>query len=341
MNALAYHAPPVLEQLLERRSLLEAEAFELWSALASGAIDSALAGAVLAALRAKGETADELRGFARAMRRLARRPAFSGRGLLDVVGTGGDGSGSLNLSTGAGMLAAAAGARVAKHGNRAVSGRCGSADVLEALGLRIPLSEEASAAALRTHRFTFLFAPHYHPAMAALAPVRRALGVRTVANLLGPLVNPAQPDFLLVGAADLDTAALLAETLAGLPLRQAWVVHGTPAWDEPTPVGPFAVFAVREGLVRYRTEDPEAYGVRACRATDLLGSDAEGNARALREALAGAAGPLLEALVLGAAVALQVAGLARTPREGAARARMAVAKGRAACLVDALAGLHG
>ena len=113
MNALAYHAPPVLEQLLERRSLLEAEAFELWSALASGAIDSALAGAVLAALRAKGETADELRGFARAMRRLARRPAFSGRGLLDVVGTGGDGSGSLNLSTGAGMLAAAAGARVA------------------------------------------------------------------------------------------------------------------------------------------------------------------------------------------------------------------------------------
>jgi len=340
MNALAYHAPPVLDRLLQRSSLLEAEAFELWSALASGTIAPALAGAVLAALRAKGETADELRGFARAMRRLARRPAFSGRGLLDVVGTGGDGSGSLNLSTGAALLAAAAGARVAKHGNRAVSGRCGSADVLEALGLVLPLSEERSAAALRAHRFTFLFAPHYHPAMAVLAPVRRALGVRTVANLLGPLVNPAQPDFLLVGAADLDTAALLAETLAGLPLRHAWVVHGAPAWDEPTPVGPFAIFAVRDGLVRCTTGDPDAYGVRACGAADLLGGEAEGNARALREALSGAAGPPLEALVLGAAVALQIAGLARTPREGAARARAAVKDGRALHLLDALRGIH-
>ena len=341
MNALAYHAPAVLERLLDRRSLLETEAFELWSALASGTLAPAVAGAVLAALRAKGETADELRGFARAMRGLARRPAFSGRGLLDVVGTGGDGSGSYNLSTGAALLAAAAGARVAKHGNRAVSGRCGSADVLEALGLRLPLSEAAAAGALRAHRFTFLFAPHHHPAMAALAPVRRALGVRTVANLLGPLVNPAQPDFLLVGAADLDTAALLAETLAGLPVRRAWVVHGAPCWDEPTPVGPFAVFDVCDGLVRGSTGDPEAYGVHPCRAADLQGGDAEGNARALREALCGASGPLLEALVLGAAVGLQLAGLARTPREAATRARGAVADGRAARLVEALRGLHG
>src|SRR4249920_1120551 len=192
-----------LEQLLQRRDLSEVQAGELLQALTDPELAPALAGALLAALRSKGVTADEVRGFAGAMRRLARRPQLSaGAPLVDVVGTGGDGSGSLNLSTGTALLAAACGLRVVKHGNRAISSRSGSADLLQALGLKIPLDEADAGACLDATGFTFLFAPHYHPALKALAPIRSALGVRTVFNMLGPLANPAEPAFHLIGAFD-------------------------------------------------------------------------------------------------------------------------------------------
>jgi anthranilate phosphoribosyltransferase len=181
-----------LEALLERRHLTEAEAGELLVALTDPELSPAMAGALLAALRSKGITADEVRGFANAMRRLARKPDISaGSPTVDVVGTGGDASGSLNLSTGTALLAAACGLRVVKHGNRAMSSRCGSADLLAALGLPVPLEEQAAVRCLDQTGFTFLFAPHYHPALKSLAPVRTALGVRTVFNMLGPLANPA------------------------------------------------------------------------------------------------------------------------------------------------------
>ena len=177
-----------LEQVLDRRSLSEAEAGELLVALTNPELPPAMAGALLAALRMKGVTADEVRGFAGAMRRLARRPRIAaGTPVIDIVGTGGDGSGSFNLSTGAALLAAACGLRVVKHGNRAVSSRCGSADLLEALGMSMPLDEEAAGRCLDATGFTFLFAPHYHPALKVLAPVRGALGVRTVFNMLGQI----------------------------------------------------------------------------------------------------------------------------------------------------------
>src|SRR5580704_2251340 len=208
--------PPLrdtLEKLLNRRNLSESEAEDLLMQLTDPTGSPVMAGAILAALRTKGVIADEVRGFARGMRRLARRPDIPADvRAIDVVGTGGDASGSLNISTGTALLTAACGVPVVKHGNRSVSSRAGSADVLEALGLALPLDAEAAGRCLAATRFTFLFAPHYHPAMKAIAPVRTALGVRTIFNILGPLANPAAPPLHLIGAFSLEVAKLIAET---------------------------------------------------------------------------------------------------------------------------------
>jgi anthranilate phosphoribosyltransferase len=328
-----------LEALVEGRSLPEAVAHELLVQLTDETLPPALGGALLAALRAKGVTADELRGFARGMRSLARRPALPDVGpTLDVVGTGGDASHTFNLSTGAALLAVAAGARVAKHGNRSVSSRSGSADLLESLGLRMPLDERAAGDCLRRTGFTFLFAPHYHPAMRAVAPVRAALGIRTVFNLLGPLTNPAEPPYHLIGAFSREAAKLMAEALAGLPIRRAFVVHGEPGWDEPTPAGPFLLYDVRPGECRESVRGAADFGLPTCHPDELRGGDAAHNAAALRAVFEGRdRGPHRDALVLGAALALEVAGLAAGPREGAARAAAAIDDGAARELLGSLA----
>lgn len=327
----------VLERLLDGGHLTEAEASELMTALAEERLSGAVAGAFLAALRLKKETPDEIRGFARAMRALARRPEIpDGVKAVDIVGTGGDGSGSLNLSTGAALLAAAAGQPVVKHGNRSVSSRCGSADVLEALGLALPLDETAAGACLGGTGFTFLFAPHYHPAMKALVPVRKALGVRTVFNVLGPLTNPAEPPFMVVGAFNPDVAGLMAETLSGLPIERAFVVHGEPGWDEATPCGPFSLWDVRPGRVSVEIRDPADAGVPRCRPDDLAGGDARENAEALRRALTGTPGPHRDALCLGAALALEVTGRSGSLEEGLRIAANAIDDGAAATLLDRL-----
>ncbi|MGH8323067.1 MAG: anthranilate phosphoribosyltransferase, partial [Steroidobacteraceae bacterium] len=240
----------LLERLLERRDLSQAEAAVLLTHLTNPEGSPAVAGAILAALRTKGVVADEVRGFASAMRRLARRPPIPAHlRAIDIVGTGGDASGSLNVSTGTALLTAACGVPVLKHGNRSISSRAGSADVLEALGLKVPLDEQGVADCLAAANFTFLFAPHYHPAMQAVAAVRAALGVRTIFNILGPLTNPAEPPFHLIGAFSLDVAKLIAQAIAGMSIERAFVVHGAEDWDEPTPVGPFTVFDVRPGRV--------------------------------------------------------------------------------------------
>jgi len=329
---------PLIVRVLDGDRLGESDAEDLLAALADDTLPPAVAGAVLAALRMRGETAAELRGFARAMRRLARRPDLpAGLAALDIVGTGGDGSGSLNLSTGAALLAAAAGVPVVKHGNRAVSGRCGSADVLEALGLPLPLDESAAGRCLRDCGFTFLFAPHYHPAAAALARVRREIGVRTIFNLLGPLTNPAAPPFAVIGACTPAAAALMAEALTGLPIERAFVVHGAAGWDEPTPIGPFALFDVRPGQVTRAERDPAEWGLARCRPEDLAGSDAAGNATRLRAAMAGEPGAHRDALVMGAALGLEVAGRAPTPRAARDAAEAAIDGGAATRLLESLA----
>jgi anthranilate phosphoribosyltransferase len=326
----------LLDRLLDGESLQEDEAFDFMHALAGGDIHPALAGALLAALRAKGETAAEIRGFATAMRQLALHPEVPpGAPIVDTVGTGGDGSGSFNLSTGAGLLAAACGARVVKHGNRSVSSRCGSADLLERLGMPLPLDEQAAMACLGALSFTFLFAPAYHPAMKMVAPVRGALGVRTVFNLLGPLTNPAAPPYQLIGAFSRDAAKLMAETLSGMPLERAFVVHGDPGWDEASPIGEFVLYDVRPGSVSMSRRAPEDYGLDRCRAEDLAGGDAEHNARALCRVLrCEDLGPHRGALLMGTSLVLEVTGLARSAKDGAAMAAEALDSGRAAAFLD-------
>jgi anthranilate phosphoribosyltransferase len=329
----------VLESLISGRSLTEADAFELLVMLTDPSVPPAQAGAILATLRAKGTTADELRGFARGMRSLARRPDLPAVGAtLDMVGTGGDGSNSFNLSTGSALLATAAGLTLVKHGNRSVSSRSGSADLLEALGLRMPLDPEEAAACLSATGFTFLFAPHYHPAMKALAPVRAALGIRTVFNLLGPLTNPAAPAFQIVGAYDRDAARLLADALAGMPIERAFVVHGEPGWDEPTPAGPFLLHDVTPGRVTTTQRCAEDYGLPACQPEELTGGDAAENARALRAVFEGQdRGAHRAALVMGAALALEVTGTESDPRRAARRAEAVIDDGSARRLLERLA----
>jgi anthranilate phosphoribosyltransferase len=320
-----------LDHLVQRRNLDEAEAAALLTSLTTPEFAPAMAGALLAALRAKGVTAAEVRGFAGAMRALARKPALPEvLDAIDIVGTGGDASGSLNLSTGAALLAAACGLPVVKHGNRSISSRSGSADLIEQLGFRMPMDETQAAQCFAATGFTFLFAPYFHPAMKALAPIRAALGIRTVFNLLGPLTNPAAPRFRLIGAYDAATAELMAGTLEGMDIERAWVVHGAAGWDEATPIGPFLAFDVTRHAIHRHEIDPRDLGLAPCRASDLAGGDAAANFAALLEVFAGRdRGAHFAALALQCGLALFIAGRAASIQAGIDMARTTVDSGRA------------
>lgn len=326
---------PHLEKLIDGVDLSEAEAGELLDALTDPELDPVLASAALIALRTKGETADELRGFALGLQALAVRPDIpEDAPAVDVVGTGGDGSGSLNLSTGSGLLAAAAGVPVVKHGNRSVSSQSGSADVLSALGLDVPLDSQRAGEVFSDTGFSFLFAPSYHPAMKAIAPVRKTLAVRTIFNLAGPLANPAGPPFHVIGAYSVEVARMMAETLAGMPIVRALVVHGSPGWDEVTPVGPYQLFDVTPGSVDEHVEDPAHFGIDRCSPQDLAGADARHNARRIRDVFEGEISPHRDALILGASMALRVAG--SSPEVALETAAEALDDGSAAALLDRL-----
>lgn len=331
----------MLEKLLDGQNLAPDQASSLMKMLADEHMTPARAGALLAALRAKGETADEIRGFATAMRELASKLELSdGIRAADSVGTGGDGSGSLNLSTGTALLAAASGVPIVKHGNRCVSSKSGSSDVMQALGYRLPANPETAVQDLERCNFTFLFAPSFHPAMKAIAPVRAALGVRTLFNILGPLSNPAEPPFHLIGAYSIEIAKLMADTLSGMPIERAFVVHGEPGWDEATPVGAFELFIVTPGDVRRERRDPADYGVARCAAADLKGGDASENASALEAVLNGDdSGAHRDALLLGAGLVLELTGEVADLNAGLERARDALESNAAARLLIRLRGL--
>jgi anthranilate phosphoribosyltransferase len=329
----------MLERLLDGQPIGEEQAGELMRLLADGSLEAAQAGALLAALRAKGETADEIRGFANAMRELAlpfqrdaKLPA------ADSVGTGGDGSGSLNISTGTALLAAACGIPMIKHGNRSVSSKSGSADVLEALGIKLPGDPDVAADCLTHTNFTFLFAQVFHPAMKEIAPVRGAMGVRTVFNILGPLTNPAAPPFNLIGAYSLPMAKLMAESLAGMAhIKRTFVIHGEPGWDEATPAGRYQLFDVSPGRVHQEQRDPRDVGIARCKPEDLAGGDAEYNAQALEDVLTGRdRGPHRDALVLGAGLLLEVTGREPNLEKGVAAAERAINSGASASLLKQL-----
>jgi anthranilate phosphoribosyltransferase len=283
----------------------------------------------LRALHIKGETASEIAAFVDVLLARSHRPAL-GVGLLDVCGTGGDRAGLFNVSTAVMLVATACGARVVKHGNRGVTSKCGGADVLEALGVRIDLPPEASLAAAGC---CFLFAPLFHPAFKAVAPVRKALadeGSATIFNLLGPLLNPARPDFQLAGVFDRKLLPLYAETFRLLGRKSGWAVHGSGGLDEVSTLGPSEVHAVENGTVRQFFIQPDAVGMPTAQIEDLRGGDAQRNAECLEDVLrAKDCGPKRDLVILNAACALVVAGLSRDMPAAVAMAASAIDNGSA------------
>ena len=326
---------PLLNKAVHR-SLSESDAREAALALMTGDVPPAQAGGLLSALRVRGENGGEILGFARALREHAAPFALAGDGLIDTCGTGGDSLGTLNVSTLAGIVAAASGARVAKHGNRAISSRCGSADLLEALGVRIDGPPAVAARCIRETGFGFLFAPNYHPTLRQLAPLRRELGFRSIFNLAGPLANPAGVRRQVVGVPAAAYLRPVAEALHSLGAEHALVVHGDDGADEISLTGATTVFEVRPGGLDTYVVRPEDAGLETCPPEDIAGGDAAANAAIARRVLDGERGGAFDFVILNAAAALLVAGLAASLREGADLAREAVLSRRARAVLDAL-----
>jgi anthranilate phosphoribosyltransferase len=320
-----------LAKVLRGRPLTEDEAGAAMASIMEGAASPAQIGGLLGALAARGETEDEVVGFARTMR--ARAVPLPSRGAIDTCGTGGDGACTFNISTLASLVVAACGVPVAKHGNRSASGSCGSADVLEALGLRIDPPAATVARSLSEVGWAFLFAPSFHAATRHAAGPRKELGVRTVFNLLGPLTNPALPEAQVVGVPRPELTGFMARCLQRLGVRRAWVVHGG-GLDEVSPCGPTTVAAFDERGARCFVLDPIEAGIEPCGPDALRGGDAGANAAILRGVLAGERGPRRDAVLLNAAAAMVVAGRAEGVRDGVARAAEALDSGKAADLLS-------
>lgn len=280
------------------------------------------------AIRMRGETAPELTGFARALR-AHMIVVQAGEGLIDTCGTGGDLAGTFNISTAAALVMAGAGARVAKHGGRSASSQTGSADVLEALGVRISMTPEEAAAAIREIGIGFLFAPNLHPAMKHAAPVRRELKMRTVFNLIGPLANPARAGRQLLGAPSPEAAKLMAEALAALGTEHSFIVHGHDGLDEITTTGPTDVYEVRTGYVEKHLWMPSDFGVKKAFGEDLLGGDAARNAEITLQILAGAKGPARDIVLVNSAAGLLAGGLAKDLRSGVELGEKSIDSGEA------------
>ncbi len=319
-----------ITKLLDRKQLARAEARAVMDEIMRGEATQVQIGGFLIALRSKGETADEITGCAEAMRdhALVVRPFRDD--LVDTAGTGGDGAQTINISTAAALVAAAAGAAVAKHGNRAVSSACGSADVLEALGFTLEQAPSRIAKSIDELGFGFLFAPSHHPAMRHAAAVRKELATRTVFNLLGPLTNPAGARAQVVGVYSPDLVRTIADVLSRLGARRAYVVHGGGGIDELSPVGPNLVAEVVDGEVFERRLDPEVeLGIPRCSVDELRGGNPMKNAESIRTLFAGEEGGRRDAVLLNAAGAIAAGGHATDLREGLELARKAIDSGAA------------
>ncbi|MBM2821425.1 MAG: Anthranilate phosphoribosyltransferase [Thermoleophilia bacterium] len=318
-----------IQQLLDGHDLGRDTARDVMGEIMSGDASSAQIAGFLVALRAKGETAEEIAGCAEAMHEHVLPIHPTRQDVVDVVGTGGDGAATFNISTTAAIVAAAGGAGVAKHGNRAVSSISGSADVLEALGFTLELPPDLIARSIDLFGFGFMFAPVHHPAMRHAASVRRELGTRTIFNVLGPLTNPAGARGGIFGVYSPDLVRTIADVLVTLGSRRAYVVHGAYGIDELSPAGPNSVCEVLDGSVRERTIDPLELGIERCDPHELVGGTPAENARIARDVLAGARGGKRDAVLLNAAGAIAASGHAADLHEGLALAAAEIDSGRA------------
>jgi anthranilate phosphoribosyltransferase len=328
--------PAALKVLLAGRALSRGAARLAMGAVLDGRATDAQVGAFLAALRVRGETVPEITGFAEAVRERATRVLVKRGPLLDTCGTGGDGAGTFNISTTVAFIAAGAGAAVAKHGNRAVSSRSGSADVLEALGVRTDLTPARAARCVEDIGVGFLFAPSHHAGFARVSPIRRQLAARTVFNLLGPLCNPAGAPSQLLGVYAVALVRPVAEALRALGGKRALVVAARDGLDEMSLSSATVVARLSGGRVSLEEVTPESVGLKRRPLSALAGGDARRNAKILRSVLSGKAGPPREACLFNASAALQAAGLVKNWREGLALAAESIDSGRALAALDAL-----
>jgi anthranilate phosphoribosyltransferase len=334
---------PYLIRLVSAHDLPAVDAEAAMRIILRGEASQARIAAFLIALKMKGETTDELVGFARAMRQMAvpiDAGLPEGQTLLDTCGTGGDGANTFNISTVAAFVVAGAGVHVAKHGNRSISSQCGSADLLEAWGIPIDLPPAATAGAIRQVGIGFLFAPAVHTAMKHAHPVRVDLKMRTVFNLLGPLTNPAGATAQIIGAPSLHAAELMAGAIMALGMQHGFVVHGSDGLDEITTTGPTSAWEIRDGTLEPRQLEPADFAVHTATADDLRGGDRQVNLEIANAVLAGALGPQRDIVLVNAAAALVAAGKAETFLEGMALGVMSIDSGAARGKVAALAGFR-
>jgi anthranilate phosphoribosyltransferase len=326
----------LLEKLMRRENLSVEESSEAMAAIMSGEATPAQVGALLVGLTMKGERPAEIVGLAMTMRANAVPLSRTFDNLFDTCGTGGDRSGTFNISSAAALVAAAAGLRVAKHGNRSVSSMCGSADVYEALGVNIAAAPAVVERSLDKVGIAFFFAPTFHPSMRHAGPVRRELAVRTAFNLLGPLTNPAGTKHQLVGVPHSELTELLARSLLLLGSTRAWVVHGADGIDEMSTTGHTKISECRNGSVSTFYVHPSDFGILKADRRDLQGGDAAANAEIVREILAGEKGPRRDVVLLNAGASLFVGGKAPSVREGIARAAEAIDSGAARAKLDSM-----
>ena len=318
-----------IQHLIERRDLNQDEAQQVMNQIMSGEATDAQIGAFLIALRCKGETVDEIAGCAQVMRQKATPIHTERQPIVDTCGTGGDGSGTFNISTTVAFVAAGAGLCVAKHGNRAMSSKCGSADVLLALGVNIEADAAKVGQCLDEVGIGFLFAPMLHGAMKYAIGPRREIGTRTVFNVLGPLTNPAGARRQLIGVYAAELTEKLAGVLQGLGSERAFIVHGSDGLDEITLTGPTQISELNDGTISTYEVNPEDFGLQTAPASALQGGDAEENAQLLLQVLQGEEGPRRDVVLLNAAAAIAAGGGAKTLAEGVEKARQAIDSGRA------------
>ncbi len=342
-----------ISKVVQRENLSEGEMIDVMNLIMGGETTPAQIGAFITALRMKGETIEEITGAARVMRARAT-PIRVGHNvldidrdeinidretILDVVGTGGDGTNTFNISTTVAFVVAACGAKVAKHGNRSVSSACGSADVLEALGVNLDVTADAVEGCIETIGIGFLFAPALHGAMKYAIGPRREIGIRTIFNILGPLTNPAKADCQVMGVYSDELVEPLAKVLLNLGCQRGFVVHGTDGMDEATLTGPTNVAEINRGEVSVYTITPEEFGLTRATLADLQGGDATENAAIVREVLGGAQGPKRDVVLLNAAFGLVASGLVADVPTGLQRAAAAIDSGDALTKVVQLAEL--
>lgn len=327
----------ILKKVFNNEQLSNADIHSALAQIIAGSASSEDAADLLCAISAKGETSSELVAFAEFMRKSAKRPLLRDKtGFIDVCGTGGDCLGTFNISTAVSFVITGAGAKVVKHGNRSVSSKSGSADVLEKLGISIELPEEKLQAMLDDAGMVFLFAPRYHPSMAKIKEIRKSIGTPTIFNLLGPLVNPAIPDYQVIGVYDAQKCKLVAEALLSLQIKEAIVVHGADGLDEFSTTGQNVFYHVKDGRVSKKYLSPEDLGLKKADLSELKGGDSEENAEILLNILRGENGAKRDIVLLNSAVALAVSGVAKDFKEGIKLAAKSIDSGAALKVLEKL-----